>query len=352
MIFKPCEINNKTVFGRTFTDDNGMALFWSGSGVEFNMLAASLYVEIECGYEGMEMMLDIIIEGERTQKLVLENGVRTYQVFKGMNPEKQVNVRIIRDTQCMPEEKVHHLIIRSFETDGEFGPAPEYGYNMEFMGDSLTSGEGCGLTKREEWIPVVFDAVENYTYKTARLMNAKYSVISQSGWGLYASWDANLKNVLPDYYGKVCGTTADKACIDMNAHEEWEFPDSEKDVVLINLGTNDSGALNTGKFEKEEFLEAFRNKAVDFLRTVRKRNEASLIIWAYGMLGDDMEPFIKEAIETYKSESGDMRVEYLKLPSCTGEDLGARWHPTPKAHEKVAKCISEYLHSYQAFMLR
>ena len=65
-----------------------------------------------------------------------------------------------------------------------------------------------------------------------------------------------------------------------------------------------------------------------------------------------MEPYIKELIESYKAESGDTRVEYLRLPECTGDDLGVRAHPTPGAHEKIARCLAEHLQSMQAFMLR
>lgn len=346
------EIENKLILGRNGLNEQGLALFWSGSGIELNVKARSLYVNIDCAYDDMELMMDIIIEGERTQKLVLDRGLKKYMVFNGMIPEKPVNVRIIRDTQCMTEEKNHHMIIKSFETDGYFEQVEEYGYNIEFIGDSLTSGEGCGLTKRVEWIPVIFDATENYSYKTAKILNAGYQVISESGWGLYASWDANLNNVLPDYYEKTCGTSKDSVSIAMGAHEEWSFSGPEMDAVIVNLGTNDSGALKTGKFEREAFIEAFKDKGREFLKTIRKHNNSCMIVWAYGMLGNDMEPYIIEIIESYKAESGDTRVEYLRLPECTGEELGVRAHPTPGAHEKIARCLAEHLQSLQAFMLR
>ena len=186
------DIGEYVLFGRNTVGENGLALFWSGSGLEFYISAKNLYVTIECLYENMELMLDIILEGERTQKLVLRKGIEKYQVFSGMNPEKKIKVRLVRDTQCMPEEKTSCLIIRDFESDGYFCGAPEYFYNIEFIGDSITSGEGCGLTTRDEWLPVVFDALENYTYKTAIKLNARYRVLSQSGWGLYASWGIYL----------------------------------------------------------------------------------------------------------------------------------------------------------------
>ena len=343
--YKMTEIENMLLIGRTILNDNGLNLFWNGSGIELNVLGKSLYIELECEYDNMEMMLDVILEGERVQKLVLDKGLKKYMVFNGMYGEKAVNVKIIRDTQCMPDEKCHSLKIKSIETDGVFEEVPSYGHNIEFIGDSLTSGEGCGLTKRVEWIPVVFDAIENYTYKTAKMLNAGYQVVSQSGWGLYASWDADLKHVLPDYYEQVCGTTNDPACILEGAHDSWDFSKTKMDAVVINLGTNDSGALKTGKFEKEEFIRAFKKKGIEFLKTIRKNNGTCVIVWAYGMLGCDMEPYIKELLDDYKNETNDDKVGYLRLPECKGEDLGIRFHPTPDAHEKVAKCLADHLKS-------
>ena len=351
-IVKLNESDKIVTFGRTVTNEEGTALFWTGSAVDFNIKASELYMIIECGYDGRELMIDVILDGERSQKFILQNGTERYTVFRGMNPEKPLKVRIVRDTQCMPDDGNSFIVIKSLETDGELTEAAKYDVNLEFVGDSLTSGEGCGLVNRDEWAPVVFDAIDSYPYKTAKLLNAGYDVLSQSGWGLYASWDADLTHVLPDYYEQICGITKCEKSIGFGAHDKYDFSRKEMDVVLINLGTNDSGALNTGKFDRDEFLKAFKKKAIDFLKTIRKNNRACFIVWAYGMLGDDMEPYIKEAIKEYIKETGDKRAEYLKLPGCTKEDLGARFHPTPAAHSKTAECIVDFIRSLQVYMLR
>ena len=347
------ETDSYVLFGRNSVNENGIALFWTGSAMEFNIKASCLYVHIDCGYDNSELMLDIIIEGERTQKIVLEKGLHRYQVFAGMNTEMPVRVRLVRDTQCMTDEKKHYLVIKKLESDGEFVKKPEYDIQMEFIGDSLTSGEGCGLTKRAEWIPVVFDATENYAYKVAQILSARYSVLSQSGWGLYASYDADTTHNLPNFYDQICGTVNDATAInEFGAHEKWDFSNQELDFVVINLGTNDGSGMKAGKIGEKEFLAGFRKKAIGFLKTIRNHNRSCTILWVYGMLGTDMEGYIKEAIDAYKKETGDSRVEYLRLAECKGEDLGVRYHPTPAAHEKAAKNIAEHIQSLQAFFLR
>ena len=346
------DLEKMTVFGRSTVSGEGTALFWTGSAIEFNIKASELYINIECGYNEREIMADILLDGERSQKLILENGTRKYTVFKGMDPAIPINIRVIRDTQCMPDDSQSYILLKSIETDGSFLEPSSYNLNIEFIGDSLTSGEGCGLLKRVEWAPVVFDAVESYTYKTARLLNARYDVLSQSGWGLYAAWDGDTAHVLPDHYEQVCGITRCKKSIILGAHDKYDHTRNEMDVVLINLGTNDSNALKTGKFDKDEFIKAFKQKGNAFLKTIRKNNGACNIIWAYGMLGDEMEPYIKDLIKEYIKETGDKRVEYLKLNDCKESDLGARFHPTPLAHSKAAQSIADFIRSLQAYMLR
>ena len=101
----------------------------------------------------------------------------------------------------------------------------------------------------------------------------------------------------------------------------------------------------------EQLAKAFKEKAIAFLTNVRKKNGSCFIVWTYGMLGDDMEEYIKDAVNTYKEISGDMRTEYLRLPDC-GKELGVRYHPLPSAHEKTAQVLADFLQSLTAYLLR
>jgi len=160
---------------------------------------------------------------------------------------------------------------------------------------------------------------------------------------LYASWDSNLKNVLPDYYEEVCGVSQDEKCCGSGAKEAWDFASCPMDAVVINLGTNDGSAMKSGNFDKDEFLNGFKAKALDFLKKIRKKNPGCIIVWAYGMLGNDMEAYIKEILEEYIKLDGDDRAYFLKLENCTGKELGARSHPTPEAHLKEAGILAGFL---------
>ncbi len=51
--------------------------------------------------------------------------------------------------------------------------------------------------------------------------------------------------------------------------------------------------------KEESYDQLFIDKAVAFLGNVREHNPDSLIVWAYSMLGKEMEPEIKEALNRH-----------------------------------------------------
>ena len=57
------------------------------------------------------------------------------------------------------------------------------------------------------------------------------------------------------------------------------------------------------------------------------------------MCGPLMEPYIMEAVDRYKIESGDARVWYQALPECPEDELGAHFHPGASHHLKCADVI-------------
>ncbi len=61
-----------------------------------------------------------------------------------MTPGKAKHVRLLKDVQAMHDDPAHLLQITGLEyAGGDFLPLPEPQYRLEFVGDSITSGEGC-----------------------------------------------------------------------------------------------------------------------------------------------------------------------------------------------------------------
>ena len=339
------EIEHLDIWGRTGREEDSLMVFFTGSGIELNVKAKELFVTIEAAFCEYELWADILIEGELSQRFPLLEGTHTYQVFRGFDGEKEVNVRIFRDTQVMAEEERSVFRICSLKTDGEFLPVKKHEYLLEVIGDSITSGEGCGVSKREEWVSAIFDAIHSYPYLLAEHLDAKYQVMSLSGWGLVASWDGDEQNSIPGYYNQICGMMRScERCKKAGAHSEWDFEAHQPDAVIINLGTNDGSAMSSRpeKWTQEEYVTLFKEKAVRFLKNIREKNRKSRIVWAYGMLGNVMEEDIKEAIKTYQKETGDAKVFCLALPDC-GNRKGVREHPDREAHREAAEILERFL---------
>ena len=61
------------------------------------------------------------------------------------------------------------------------------------------------------------------------------------------------------------------------------------------------------------------------------------------MMGNDLEPVIRAAMERYSAETGDKNVDYLPLPDTTEANIGAHSHPEFFSHLASARVLAEYL---------
>ncbi|WP_338551573.1 GDSL-type esterase/lipase family protein [Paenibacillus sp. KS-LC4] len=356
------DIAHLKVHGRTTGRLAPLTLFWTGSSVELNAQGSELWIEVEVNYDQYEPWISILINGIPVSRQMLTAGRYWVCIFRGMSEAAIKNVRIIKDLQAMSADSSCLLQIHAVKGDGEFTPIEAKPYRIEFIGDSITSGEGAIGAKAEvDWIPMWFSAVDNYTAMTAEALNADYRVLSQSGWGVLSSWDNNPHGNLPQYYEQVCGLLTGENNQALGALDKNDFDSWQPDVVVINLGTNDGGAFHSpawvdpatgqsykqrlkddGTFEDED-VKAFEEAALRFLIKIRKYNPNAHIIWAYGMLGLPMMPAIYRAVNAYSQQSGDKQLSVFQLPHTTDETVGARQHPGRLAHEKAAKELASYM---------
>ncbi|TYA12227.1 SGNH/GDSL hydrolase family protein [Paenibacillus faecis] len=356
------EIAHLKVHGRTTGDLAPLTLFWTGSGIELNAKGSELWIEVEADYDQYESWITVLINSAAVSRQMLTKGRYWVCLFRGMNPDRVKNVRVVKDVQAMNGDPGCSLRIHAVKFDGTFAPVEDKPVKIEFIGDSITSGEGAvGARTEEDWIPMWFSAVDNYTYMTAEALNAEYRVISQSGWGVLTSWDNNPRNVIPAYYEQVCGLLTGARNEALGAFRKHEFASWQPDAVVVNLGTNDAGAFNnpawgdpvTGEAHKqrlnedgtynEEDLRAFERAVESFLGKLRKNNKHAHIVWVYGMLGLPLMPSIYRAVDAYIRATGDRRVSVFQLPDTTDETVGARTHPGKRAHAKAAEALSGYL---------
>lgn len=356
------EIENLKVHGRTTTCLNPLTLFWTGSGIELNARGSELWIEVEVDYDIYEPWISVVINSAPVSRQMLTAGRYWICIFRGMTENAVKNIRIIRDTQAMNGDPSSYLQIHSVKFDGEFLPVEEKPYKLEFVGDSITSGEGTiGAKEEDDWISMWLSAINNYGRITAEALNAEYRIISESGWGVLTSWDNNPHFNIPQYYEKVCGLLTGEKNKELGAFKDNDFDSWQPDIIVVNLGTNDGGAFTspewkdevTGETHKqrlnedgtfnEEDLASFEKAVYNFLIKLRKYNKKANIVWVYGMLGIPMLPYIYRAVDTYIKASSDKKVSIFQLPNTTEKIVGARTHPGVLSHKKAAKELAGYI---------
>ncbi|WP_067619845.1 SGNH/GDSL hydrolase family protein [Alicyclobacillus acidiphilus] len=356
------DLDHVKVLGRTTGSLTPLTLFWTASGIELNVDGSELWIEVEADYGQYEPWIAMLNNGALVSRQMLTAGRQWLCVFRGMNPDNVKHVRIVKELQAMSGDPDCLLQIHGVKCDGAFFPVEERPLKIEFIGDSITSGEGAvGAKAESDWIPMWFSAVHSYPEMTANELNAEYRVISQSGWGVLTSWDNNPNANIPDGYEKVCGLLSGTRNQALGALDAYDFTLWQPDVVIVNLGTNDAGAFHnpawidpvTGEAYKqrlhedgtycEEDLGKFVAAAERFLVKLRACNQHAHIVWAYGMIGIPLMPAIYRAVDRYQQKTGDRRVSVFQLPNTTAETVGARNHPGTLAHQKAASELADYI---------
>lgn len=354
------------VHGRTNGSLTPLTLFWTAAGLELNVRGSEMWVEFTADWDIHEPWYSFMVNGEFFSRRMAQKGTERVCVFRGMDPEKVKNVRIFKDTQAMNADPESVLQINAVETDGEFLPVPERNLKIEFIGDSITSGEGdIGAKAETDWISMFFSAENNYAVMVSRALNADIRVSSQSGWGVCCGWNNDPNSAIPPIYGQLCGLLSGEKNIALGAKEPYDFTKWQPNYVFINLGTNDCGAFSQPAWTDETTGETFQNRrtedgklnpedearfvhgATAFLKQLRGDYPNARLVWIYGMLGLELAPALQKAIDDYKAETGDANAEFLSLTDDL-KNRGCRDHPGVGAHRTAANELIAYIKKQNA----
>lgn len=350
------------IYGRTDETQDILPLFWNGSGVEVNVTGSELWIdlEVDCGFH--EPWIATELNGAFMSRQMLLPGSYSICLFRNMTFGVPKTMKFFRELQAMSVDNECHVFVHGFRCDGEFLPVKEHKYKIEFIGDSITSGEGTyGAFCENDWLAMFMSSSRNYATYTAKALDADYRLISQGGWGVYCGWDNDIRHNIPSCYEKICGLGFGEVNESVGAQKPYDFTSWKPEAIVVNLGTNDASAFNqppftnpeTGETWKQhknpdgsfvtEDRERFENAVYDFLKMLRKDNPNAHIVWVYGMLGYDLNLLITNAMNRYQKDTGDHNTAFLNLPNTTPETVGAHTHPGVKSHKRAAKVLIEYL---------
>ena len=359
------EIPNLKIHGRT-SGQQPLPLFWNGSGIEVNTTGTELWIEVEVDFDFHEPWIAYQLDGAFLGRQMLMPGKHKLCLYRNMFQDNIKNLFFFRELQAMSEDENCHLLIHGLYTDGEFMPIADKPFKIEFIGDSITSGEGTyGPEGTHPWVPMFMSCSRNYATITAKALDADFRLLSQGGWGIYCGWDNDVRHALPPYYEQVCSLGLGKVRESLGGNKDNDFSSWQPNIVVINLGTNDCSAFNQpawsdpdsgisykqrrnpdGSFHPEDAAK-FEEAAIAFLHTIRKNNPEAVIVWVYGMLGYELTPLITNAVNTFCQQTKDAKTFFLHLPNTTPETIGCNFHPGLKSHEKAAEILIEFLSHFK-----
>lgn len=350
------------IYGRTDETQETLPLFFNGSGIEVNVTGTELWIDIDVDFDTHEPWIWTALNGAFMSRQMLMPGTYSLCLFRGMSPDAVKNVRFFRELQAMSEDNDCRLLVKGFRSDGSFLPVRDRRFKLEFIGDSITSGEGTYGAKDDiDWLSMYMGTSRNYARMVSDALDAEYRLISQGGWGVLCSWDNDPRHNLPSRYEKICGLAAGEMNERLGAGKPYDFQSWIPDAIIVNLGTNDASAFEqpewtdpvTGRTFKQhkepdgtyrqEDIARFKQAVIDFLTMLRRNNPTSHIVWAYGMLGYDLTFAITDAMNAYQKAAGDYNIAFLQLPNTTESTVGSHAHPGEKSHARAAQVIIEYL---------
>lgn len=323
--------------GRTFVEGKQLKLFWTYSGFSVNIVGTGMTAELTTTNTDPNAIgsLCVYVDGAMQPAntvVVSKNG--KYTLVEGLtNGEHTIEVR--KKNEAIYGGSATLGFKSLAVTDGEFvRNAPEAKeLKIAFVGDSITSGFGNMVTdgSGERFTTPTQDGTMTYATLTARALDADIEVISRSGIAFCRGTSTHQS--FYDYYTQTAALPGN-----VLSSAVWDFDANGADIIVINLGTNDSGAKLNGTAVTNDYM---TSEAVAFIELVRENNPDAFIVWTYGLMGDGRRAALEAAVKQV-NDAGDSDVYYIPLtPQNTGKNgVGVHTHPTVQSHILAAEQLS------------
>ncbi len=321
--------------GRVEIVDGALNMDTSSSGFEFYFNGSGdvlMGADVWCTYT-TNMFFTVIVDGVKS-RVEVNTGTTSKSVYKAIKlasglSEGYHHIEVYKQTEA---SSALVTVWGVTFTGTPLAAPPADKITIEVVGDSISGGASnlANNATANASYPVYQDGTQTYAYFTGQALGANVRVTQTSGYGCCGGWNAqgtglNLQDMFP--YTSYWRDHTDAGLYDFNP---------PADIVVINLGTNDSTAASSGRINLTDAQ--FKAGAKNLMTMARTKNPNAKIVWVTGMMGITYQTVLTQAVaELGGSASGYF---FTILPEGTS---GGEGHPNVVQHSAAATTLTAFL---------
>ena len=306
------------VQGRSHIAEDGLACDATASGIEFcAYIEGTVTLSVNAT---AETYFTVTVDSVRMQNRLKANAGKSVLELASFADGGIHTIGILKQT----EARLSLCSFSSLHFKGYPQKAPaKKAHYVEFIGDSITCGYGilCANGTENGGSALYQDGTQTFAFLAAQKWNADHSMISCSGIGI-TQGSASVPYVASQLFFKQS----------VYRSQTQDFvPARVPDLVVINLGTNDSAnAASTSQFMKDV------SALIDLIRTTYGKDVP--IVWVYNMMNDSLFGSARLAIAAKGGENAGIYTCQLNQ----NRDGGVG-HPSLAAHATAAEQLASFV---------
>lgn len=308
------------IHGRTSIESNGLACDASASGISFSAYVEGL-VKLTVTATA-ETYFTVTVDGVRAEQRLRANAGTTTLQLADFSTGGVHEISVLKQT----EARLSLCVFSSLQFKGYLNDAPaKKDFYVEFIGDSITGGYGvlCANGTENGGSAQYQDATQAFAYLTAQALNADHSLVNCSGMGI-TKGSPSIPFTANELFSKQSKYRSDTA-----PYTPARIPD----LVVINLGTNDSAnGASTSQFIKDT------TALIELVRTTYGKEVP--IVWVYNMMNDSFYGSARFAISSKGGEDGG-----IYTCEMTQNRDGGVGHPSLTAQKAAAEQLAAFIQS-------
>ena len=308
-----------------FTEDYRFA--WTGAEIETLFRGTSIAADFQV-VAAPPAGLTVVVDGV-PHFLKLGPGSETYTLAEGLDPNQVHRISIVKRS----EGSRGTVRFYGFELPdgGELMRPDSPDRRILFIGDSITCGYGNEAVDPKEGNTVGNEnGYMSYALIAARELDADAMLVCWSGRGMYRNRSQKNDQVgtLPQLFDQT---------LPFDSEIQWDHSQFVPDVIVINLGTNDSAELNGAKppLPQDGFVETYTT----FLKRLRDMAPNAALVLSIGpMNSGSVAEWLPGIAEKFENTSV---LVYSKFQG--KEDIGGHWHPSVVKDQKMARQLVQVI---------